>query len=171
MKILPLITVLAIAVLFVGCGGNKPAHVEVKKEFRIMDDADLLTPQQEDSIFALIQDLERNVGSQIAVLTVGTLNGERIEEFSLKFAEKMKLGREKYDDGVLITIAWSERQLRIEVGYGLEKIIRDEIAARINREDLGPRLATGDYFKGIKDAVEKIKMLIEENQQLVGERP
>jgi uncharacterized membrane protein YgcG len=61
--------------------------------------------------------------------------------------------------------------MRIEVGYGLEKIIKDEIAARINREIMSPRFRKGDYFNGIKEGVEKIKRQIEENRQLVGEHP
>jgi len=136
-----------------------------------MDEADLLTGQQEDSIFAIIQDLEKNVGSQIAVLTIVSLNGEKIEKYSLRRAEQSRFGRQKYDDGILITVSHNDRQMRIEVGYGLEKIIKDEIAARINQEEMAPRFRQGDYYNGIKAAVEKIKKLIEENKQLVGERP
>ena len=157
--------------LFAGCGENKSAAVEVKKEHRIMDDAELLTPVQEDSIFAIIQGLESTIGSQIAVLTIGSLSGESIDAFSSRIVEKMKLGREKYDDGLLITVALTDRKMKIEVGYGLEKIIRDEVAARIIREDMTPRFQQGDFFNGIKTAVEKITKLIEENKQLVGERP
>ena len=171
MRILSIITVLAIVILFVGCGENKPEAVEVKKEHRIMDDAELLTPVQEDSIFTIIQGLESTIGSQIAVLTIGSLSGESIESFSLRIVEKMKLGREMYDDGVLITVALTDRKMKIDVGYGLEKIIGDEVAARIIREDMTPRFQKGDFFNGIKTAVEKIRKLIEENRQLVGERP
>jgi len=171
MRILPVITILAMAAVYYSCGGNKITVHEVKKEHRIMDEADLLTSQQEDSIFTIIQDLEKNIGSQIAVLTVVSLNGEKIEERSLQTAEKMGLGRAKYDDGILVMVAVDDRQMRIEVGYGLEKIIKDEIAARINREVMAPRFSKGDYFNGIKEGVEKIKNLIEENGHLVGERP
>ena len=171
MRIIPAITVFAVAAFFYSCWGNKITVHEVKKEHRIIDEAELLTSQQEDSIFNIIQDLEKNIGSQIAVLTIISLNGEKIEERSLQTAEKMGLGRAKYNDGILVTVAVDEKQMRIEVGYGLEKIIKDEIAARINREIMSPRFRKGDYFNGIKEGVEKIKNLIEENKQLVGERP
>ena len=105
MKVFPAITVFALAAVFYSCGGNKITVDEVKKEHRIMDEADLLTSQQEDSIFTIIQDLEKNIGSQIAVLTIISLNGEKIEERSLQTAEKMGLGRAKYDDGILVTVA------------------------------------------------------------------
>ena len=136
-----------------------------------MDQADLLTGQQEDSLFASIQDLEKNIGSQIAVLTISSLNGEKIEEYSLRVAEKSRFGREKYDDGILITVAHNDRQMRIEVGYGLEKIITDDMAARIIREQMAPRFANTDYFNGIKAGVETLKALIEDNNHLIGVKP
>jgi uncharacterized membrane protein YgcG len=86
-------------------------------------------------------------------------------------ANGMGLGRKDYDDGILITVSLADRKTRIEVGPGLEKIIKDEIAARIIREDMGPRFGKDDFFNGIKGAVEKIKTLIEENKELVGQRP
>ena len=136
-----------------------------------MDDADLLTIEQEDIIFLIIQDVERNIGSQIAVLTIGTLNGDSIESFSLRMANEMGLGRKDYNDGILITVSVNDRKTRIEVGSGLEKIIKDEIAARIVREDMGPRFGKGDFFNGTLVAVAKIKKLIEDNKELVGQRP
>ena len=77
--------------------------------------------------------LEKNIGSQIAVLTIETLNGEEINSFSIRTAEEMQLGRDKYLDGVLMTFSLRDRSMRIEVGEGLEKILKDEIAKRICR--------------------------------------
>jgi uncharacterized protein len=172
MKILPFLAVMVTLAISYACEKKKTEAVrEVKKEQRIMDDANVLTTQEEDIIFSIMQDVERNVGSQIAILTIGTLNGEEIESFSLRMANGMGLGRKDYDDGILITVSLADRKTRIEVGPGLEKIIKDEIAARIIREDMGPRFGKDDFFNGIKGAVEKIKTLIEENKELVGQRP
>lgn len=172
MRILTFIAVLSVLSISPGCNSNKTEGVaKVTKEHRIMDDGNLLTPEQEDTIYALIQDLETNIGSQIAVLTLESLGGQPINDLSLQIANEMHLGRKDYDDGVLIIVAARDHQMRIEVGLGLEKIIKDEIAARINREDMGPRFRKGDFFNGIKIGVEKIKNLIEENEPLVGERP
>jgi len=136
-----------------------------------MDDGNLLSPEQEDTIFAIIHDLETHIGSQVAVLTLESMGGQPINDLSLQMANEMHLGRKDFDDGVLITVAARDHQMRIEVGYGLEKIIKDEIAARISREDMGPRFREGDFYNGIKTAVEKIKVLIEENKDLIGQRP
>ena len=172
MKILPFLVVMGALAISYACEKKKTEAVrEVKKEQRIMDDANVLTTQEEDIIFSIMQDVERNIGSQIAILTIGTLNGEEIDSLSLRMANGMGLGRKDYDDGILITVSLADRKTRIEVGYGLEKIIKDEIADEIIREDMGPRFGKDDFFNGLKVAVEKIKTLIEENKELVGQRP
>jgi len=143
---------------------------ELKIENRIIDSAHLLHNDQADSIFQIIKDLDDNIGSQIAIITVDTLNGVPLNKFSLDKANEMGLGRAEINDGLLIVIAVKDYSARIEVGYGLEKIIRDEIAARIIREDMIPRFRQNDYSSGLKAAVKKIKELIEANKELVGQR-
>lgn len=161
--------ILSILVVFVcACGGNKADVKSIKKESRIMDDANLFTTQQEDSIFSIVQSVETDLGSQIAVYTVPTLNGEPIDSLSLRIAKEMKLGRAVYDDGVLVTVAPNERRMRIEVGLGLEKVITNEIASDINTEIMAPRFRKGDFYSGVKEAVFEIKRLLEEHKELIG---
>ena len=169
MRIILIITVLTFLGLVISCNTPKENRSVDARE-SIFDHASLLTVQQKDSIAELIRGLERRIGSQIAIFTIDTLNGENINEFSLRTAEKLHLGRPKFDDGILITVAIRNRQMRIEVGYGLEKIIKDEIAARIIREDMAPRFRQEDYSGGLKVTVEKIIKLIEDNKELVGKR-
>lgn len=144
---------------------------EVKIENRIFDNANVLTIEEEETIFHSMKELEEEIGSQIAIFTIDTIARENIEQFSLRTANTLGIGRKDFDDGILITVAIKNRQMRIEVGYGLEKIIKDEIASRINREDMAPKFKEGDFTGGLTAAVEKIKKLIEENKDLVGQRP
>jgi len=154
------------------CGGDKSAiNQETRKENRIFDQADIFTTQQEDSIFYLIDKLDKEVGSQIVVLTIDTLNGQDLNEFSNYEFEKRQLGRDKERDGILITVVTKEKSMRIEVGYGLERIIKDEIAAQINREVIAPKFREGKFGPGIYNAVDTIKLLIEKNRGLVGKMP
>src|SRR5688572_32675909 len=88
---------------------------ETTKENRIIDRADLLTSEQEDSIFYLIDKLDKDVGSQIVVLTIDSLNGQNINEYSNQEFESRRLGRDKELDGILITIAMKDKSMRIEV--------------------------------------------------------
>lgn len=170
MKIL--IAFLTIFGLLISCikKTDQPTN-ELKIESRIFDHANLLTPDQEDSIFQLIKNLDSNIGSQIAVVTIDTLNGESIEQYSLAMTEKLGLGRAGFDDGILISVVVKERKMRIEVGYGLEKIIKDEIAAGIIREDMAPSFREQDYAGGLTKSIRKIIKLIEDSEELVGQKP
>jgi uncharacterized membrane protein YgcG len=136
----------------------------------VVDNALLLTHPQMDSLDAEIHELEKSIGSQLAIVIIESLKGQKIEEYTLETANKWKLGRAKYDDGILIGVALSDRQMRIEVGFGLEKIVTDEIAAKIIREKMVPRFKEEQYFKGLLAAVREIKLLIKNNKKLIGQR-
>ena len=125
---------------------------------------------EKTKIDSVILKLERSIGSQIAIVIIDTLDGEKIEEFSFRTAAQMKLGRSKFDDGVLIVQSIKDKKIRIEVGLGLEKILKDELVARIIREIIVPRLKERKYFEGYFDGVVKIASMIEENRDLVGQR-
>ncbi|HTV85634.1 MAG TPA: YgcG family protein [Dyella sp.] len=120
-----------------------------------------LTPQQVDQLDAQLIGLEKNKGAQLVVLMVPTTQPDDIDDYSLRVAEANKLGRHGVDDGVLLFIAKNDRQVRIEVGYGLEGAIPDAACARIVREYIAPRFRSNDYFGGIHDAVGALTQLID----------
>lgn len=119
-----------------------------------------LTSQQIDQLDAQLVNLEKQKGAQLVVLMVGSTQPDDFEDYSLRVAEANKLGRKGVDDGVLLLIAKNDRQVRIEVGYGLEGAIPDAAAARIIREYLAPKFRNNDYFGGIGDAVGALTLLI-----------
>lgn len=163
------------AIIFIGltasCNNDKPTAEGLKIEHRILDRANLLTEDQEDSVFGLIRNLEEEIGSQIAILTIETLGEQKLEEFSLKMAGTLGLGRKTHNDGLLITIVYMDRLVRIEVGTGLENIIKDEIAAGIIRDDMAPKFRVDKYGEGVYLAVSRISKLIADNRQMVGTDP
>jgi uncharacterized protein len=160
---------LALLALSFSCQSTKEPNSEDVLTHRIMDNANILTAEQEDSLIAIMETLEEKVGSQIAILTVPSLDGQKIEEISLKTANDTGLGRATYNDGVLITVAYQDRQTRIEVGTGLENILKDEIAAQIIREDMAPKFVEEKFGEGLYVAVQRIAKLIEDNEQRIGQ--
>ncbi|MEX0968262.1 MAG: TPM domain-containing protein [Bacteroidia bacterium] len=154
-----------IGLLITACGRNDRQKISY-----VNDNANILTEDQESKLAEYIKELEQSIGSQIFILTILSLDGEKIEDYSLRIANTWKIGRVEFDDGILITVAVQDRQMRIEVGYGLEKIIKDEIAAQIIRDDMAPNFRSDKYFEGLDLAVGKIKTLIKDNKELVGQR-
>ena len=119
-----------------------------------------LSAQQVDRLDSQLVALEKAKGAQVVVLMVGSTQPQNIEGYSLAVAEANKVGRKGVDDGVLMLIAKDDRQVRIEVGYGLEGAIPDAATARIIREYIAPKFRNGDYAGGIDDAVGALTQLI-----------
>jgi uncharacterized protein len=118
----------------------------------VNDYASLLSPAAAQQLEARLSAFEAQTGHQFALLTIQSLNGEPLEEYSIKLAEKWKVGRSKQDDGLILLIAAQDHKMRIEVGYGLEGDIPDAIASRVIREQLSPAFKQGDYEGGIRAA-------------------
>ena len=121
-----------------------------------MDDAGLLAPEQEAGLAAQSAELEKATGHQLVVVTIPSLHGQDIATFGVDLGRRWGVGRKGVDDGVLLIVAPKERKARIEVGYGLEKALRDEEAGRILRDAILPAFRAGDMPKGIAAGVDGI---------------
>lgn len=156
---------LPVIFLFVFACGN-PEKINTSL---IRDSVNVLTARQQEALSQEIKELEDSVGSQIGVLIVNSLHGEKIEDYSLRTANAWGLGRKEFNDGILITVAIQDREMRIEVGTGLENIIKDEIAAQIIHEEMTPEFKDAKYYEGLSKAVEHIKTLIQTNRHQIGQ--
>ncbi|MBL0173755.1 MAG: TPM domain-containing protein [Ignavibacteria bacterium] len=120
---------------------------------RVNDVAGVLNASTVSEIEALLKAYEDSSSNQIAVLIISTLDGESLEEYTLKVAETWKLGRKGVDNGVLLLIAKDDRKLRIEVGYGLEASLTDAVTSYIITRVITPRFKQGDFDGGVRDGV------------------
>jgi uncharacterized protein len=123
---------------------------------RINDRAELLTPDREAQLEGRLEAYERATGHQLAVLTIASLEGEPLEDYTMRVVEAWKLGRKDRDDGILLLVVSQDRKVRIEVGYGLEGELPDVLAGRIVREVIAPAFRNGEYATGIAGAVDAI---------------
>ncbi len=123
---------------------------------RINDYADVLTREQETELENFLINKERTSSSQIVLLTIQSLEGNSIEDFSLGVAEKWKLGQKASDNGVLLLIAIKEKKLRIEAGYGLEPVLTDAKCGFIIRNVIVPGFKQGNFYQGIKAGLSAI---------------
>ena len=125
----------------------------VQLDGRVNDHAAILSAASVSQLETVLTELERSDSTQIAVLTVPSLGGQNLEEFSLQVAEQWKLGQQGTDNGALLLIAMEERKIRIEVGYGLEGTLTDMVSGRIIRNIITPQFRQGNFNKGVIDGV------------------
>ena len=123
---------------------------------RVNDHPELIPEETERSIEDKLRSFEEESGAQITVLTIESLEGDVLEEFSLRVAETWGLGRKGIDDGVLLLVAKNDRKMRIEVGYGLEERLTDLQSGRILNHILRPFFRRGEFGAGIEQGVDAI---------------
>lgn len=123
---------------------------------RVNDHAGILSPAVEESLTRKLAAYEQATGHQLAILTIPTLAGDPIEDFSIRVVEAWKLGKKGVDDGVLLLVASNDRKMRIEVGYGLEGDFPDAAAGRVVRDVMAPHFRRGDFESGITAGVNAV---------------
>jgi len=119
----------------------------------VVDLAGIVDNPTEAKLNQYLKELEQKTTTQIAILTIKSLEGESIEDFSITVAhDKWKLGQKGKDNGILLLVSLKDKKYRIEIGYGLEGVIPDSLAGSIGRSYLVPFFRKGDYSNGIYTA-------------------
>jgi len=134
---------------------------------RVNDYANIINSSTENELNSYLESLENTSGIQMVVLTVPSLKGEDISSFSIKAAEKWKIGRSGQDDGALLVVALEEHSVRIEVGYGLEGKLTDAKCGLIIRNVIVPEFKTGNYSSGILKGIKNMGGVATDNAELV----
>lgn len=127
---------------------------------RIVDQAELLDADAEARISDRLAALETETGAQVAILTIASLQGEALEPFAIEVAREWALGQQGRDNGLLLLVARDDREVRLEVGRGLEGALTDLLTNRIIDERMVPRFREGDFGGGIEAAVVAIEPVI-----------
>lgn len=118
----------------------------------VNDYANVLPPERAAALEAKLAEHQRRTNQQFALLTVPSLNGEAIEPYAVDVFKQWQIGDKKRDDGLLLVLAPNDRKVKIEVGYGLEGVIPDAIAARVIRDVMAPAFRQNDYAGGVDAA-------------------
>lgn len=113
---------------------------------RVVDDANLLTYSQKESLEQLLQQAGPH---QVVAVSLRSLDGKEIEEYGYQLGRHWGIGRKDINDGVLVLIAPNQRQLRIEVGYGLESTLTDALSSRIVNRIMLPLARQGKYAEAL----------------------
>ncbi len=135
----------------------------------VTDDADMIDTVYESKITELAEKIEGATTVEIAVVTVGSLEGESKEMYAVKLFEQAGIGKKDKDNGLLILVAKQERKYRFEVGYGLEGVITDSMKVNIGDRILTPNFRSGEYGRGIYESMLVIEGLLEGDEEVISE--
>ena len=120
-----------------------------KPEGYVNDHANLLSSGEKARLESLLRRFEAETTDQVVLLIIPSLEGDSLEDFSMRVAESWKVGQKGKDNGVIFLVAVEDRKARIEVGYGLEGALTDAQSGRILRSLVFPAFRQGDYYGGI----------------------
>ena len=122
----------------------------------VTDNAQIFTPSELEGLRTKLYQFESETSNQLVILTIDALGNETIEGYAFEVFNQNKLGQEGKDNGILILFSKLDREVRIEVGYGLESYITDAVASRIIRNTMIPKFKEEDYFGGLDMATDQI---------------
>jgi uncharacterized protein len=127
---------------------------------RVNDYAKVLAADQTRKLEDQLAQFERDTGHQVVVLTVPSLEGDSLEDFSIRVAENWKIGKKGLDNGVILVVVPKDRRLRLEVGYGLEGVLPDAVANQITNQYIIPHFRTGDFTAGVVAGIDAVLKII-----------
>lgn len=127
-----------------------------KPQAYVNDYAGLLSESESSQLEQRLKSFETETSNQVVVATFPSLEGDSIEDVSVRLAEKWKVGQKSRDNGVILLVFKNDRKLRIEVGYGLEGVLTDAVSKSIILNEITPSFKKADYFTGISSGVSAI---------------
>ncbi len=131
---------------------------------RIVNDfAGILSEQERQSLEKQLVQFNNETSTQIAIVTVKSLDGTSIDDYAFKLGEKWGIGQKGKDNGALILVKpkYGNEKGRafIALGYGLEGVVPDALANRIVDNEMIPRFKNNDYYGGLLAAATRLTQL------------
>lgn len=128
--------------------------------FFVNDFADVISSEHESEILNIGADLYNQTEAQVAVVTVDSLDGYDVEEYALELGREWGVGSEESNNGVVLLLSVNDRQVTIQVGYGLEGCLTDAKTGRILDTYAIPYLFDDDFSTGLSEAYKAIISVI-----------
>lgn len=147
--------IITVAVILLAATASFALEVPALKG-RVNDYGDMISPSVKGELEQKLKAFEESDSTQIVILTVNSLEGDALEDYTIRVAEKWKIGQAKKDNGVIIFAAKNDRKMRIEVGRGLEGVLTDLLTGRILDNIMRPKFRAGDFDGGFTAGVDSV---------------
>ena len=127
---------------------------------RVVDQAEILSPEQKAGLIQQLQQHELKTGNQVVVVTLSSLQDYDISDYGYQLGRHWQIGQKKLNNGILLIVAPNERKVRIETGYGLEGALPDVLGHDIIQSKILPHFRNNDMPAGITSGVQAILQAI-----------
>lgn len=127
---------------------------------RVSDLTQTLSAYQSNQINDQLILFEQQTNITMAILIIKTTGTEPIEDYAIRLAENWKIGNADKDNGLILLIAKEDREVRIEVGYGLEEIFTDATTHRIIADAIAPKLTQNNYLGGVMAGITALESTV-----------
>ena len=147
---------LALLAAVVGAPAAAQLELPARPDGPVYDGANVIGPVDEQLLDAKLRAYNERTGRSLIVATVPSLQEDTVENFAVRLYQAWGIGGAETDAGVLMLVAPTEHEARIEVGYGLHQYVTDILSGRIMREQMIPRFKENDYAGGINAGIEAL---------------
>jgi uncharacterized protein len=152
------LTALVLVLLLAGSAAALP--IPAPPDRRVSDYAGVLSAAERDRLERSLVEAERQGSNQVVVAVFRSLEGESLEDYSIRLAQAWRIGQQALDNGVIFLVFVEDRKMRLEVGYGLEAALTDAAAAAIMSERVAPAFRQGRWAEGIEAGLDGIRAAI-----------
>ncbi len=122
----------------------------------VNDFASMMSPEARAKLEKDLHAFDLSDSTQVAILTIDSLEGDALEEFSIRVVDQWKIGQKGKDNGALFLVVKNDRKMRIEVGRGLEHLLTDLAAGRIIDSIVTPRFKASRFDEGFEAGITAI---------------
>ncbi len=133
---------------------------EPTNDFFVNDFVNIIDEDDEAEIMKIGADLYEQTTAQIVVVTIDSLDGYDVDEYALELGREWGVGNEDNDNGVVILLSLSDREISIQVGYGLEGCLNDGKVGRIIDEYAIPYLSNDDFSTGLIETYKAVVYVV-----------
>lgn len=141
-----------------------------KLKGHVNDYANVLSSNEKSTLENFLTEFEKKTSTQVALLTIESLQGENLEDYSIRVVDNWKLGQKDRDNGVLLLVSMQEKKMRIEVGYGVEGALTDAKSSYVINNYIVPDFKQGNFYTGISTGIAAITGIISEEFTITDEQ-
>lgn len=129
-------------------------------DFFVNDFVNIIDEDDETEIMKIGADLYEQTTAQVVVVTIDSLDGYNVDEYALELGREWGVGSDDNDNGVVILLSLSDREISIQVGYGLEGCLNDGKIGRILDDYAIPYLTVDDFSTGLIEAYKAVVSVV-----------